>query len=236
MKYIFYTFVLLFITVTVHAQKLVSYVAFFPSAAIHNSAKLTQDTDSFSLLPGSGNVYNKDKNYAELKGGLILGAADNSNINIGNMKVQGDSSGNTINLLYADNVLTINSTGTVNNISIGNGCSGLDSCTNIVLSSNRLIWPLDVAHPVGLNVDVSVKNLAHVRSLLIQYNTGAGNTRFSDFIPPIGKDEDIGWVHLRINGSEYCKRYLVKYTGSKPSNKCQDPDDPEVAQYWNNIK
>ena len=202
MKTIFYSFILMFATAFCWAQRTVGYVSFFPPAHIvHDNVQLTQDADSFfySSTNSSGTLYTAQQ------GGLILGAANDSVTHISTITVNTAGGSIAIKNFNVDNVIKVISTGTINNIIIGdsNVCNNPTECDTVFISANKIYFPNKFI--VG-NIDYKVRS------------SNTTTLKFSNnFIPPLLSNEKLKWVNLRIDRTDTCRRYLVKYIGDEPN-------------------
>lgn len=225
MRLTFFSLFLLFLTVAVYAQRTVSYVSFFPpSNVVHNQVNLTQNTSSFSYdnLTSGRNT----KDYEAREGGLILGSADNAVITISDINIESQQE---VDLPYAvanfqvDNIVRVFSTGTINNIVLGNN---VEPGSSVLLSANKIVWPLSIEYDNSLAVSVDVENVAIISN--IQYAREGSDTNFSTFIPGLQSGDILEWRNLRINGSEECNKYLTKNPPniSQMSNEdgCRSPN------------
>ncbi len=225
MKLTFFSLVLLSLTANVYAQKTVSYISFFPpSNIVHNQVNLKQNTSSFSYDDLTSGVNTQD--YEAREGGLILGSADNATITISDINIESEQE---VDLPYAikdfqvDNIVRVFSTGTINNIILGDN---VEPGISVLLSANKIIWPLSIEYKESLAVTVNVENVAVVSN--IQYAQKNSDTKFSTFIPGLQSGDKLEWRNLRINGSEECKKYLVKNPPAinqmTNTDGCRSPD------------
>ena len=199
MKTFFCSLILLFTAMLACAQSNINYISFFPPAhVIHNEVSLTQDDNSFTY--GDGNI----GGYAAKKGGLILAAADNSATIIDTLTVR-ENNTFAVNNFNVDNIIRVNSSGTVQNISIGNpnDCTGT-ACSTAYISANAIYFPTKtIWNSVTMNIYSSGVTKATGKIAGHGQNSSPG-----EFIPMTGITS-LKWVNLRINGTEECRRYLV---------------------------
>ena len=219
MKIPFYSFILLFIATSVYAQKTVSYVSFFPPAnVVHSEVILTQNTNSFSFNDAQG-AGSEGVDYTSKLGGLVLGAAPNSEINISTVTVAvtGDTERYAILNFKIDNIIKLSSNGALKNVTIGNinSCqSGEAYCGEVKIFANDISLPFITIYPDTLVTNVWVADNVNI----------ATNFSYNNFIPGLSSGDKLKWVTLRVNGTEECRKYLVKYQGSAPNNTaCRGP-------------
>lgn len=213
MKTIFYSFILLFATAYSWAQVSVNYVSFFPPAqVVHSAVSLTQNNDSFDYSLADPYTV-----YTNQQGGLILGANDNAITNIPKITIlnESDDPAYTIEDFNVDNIIKVSSSGTVNNIDIGREYTSGNVLPweDIFISANSIYFPA-LTNYEGVEHDVRSSNLTSSNQVWQDNN----------FLPRLNsKNENISWVYLRIPGTEECRRYLVKYNGTAPSDNCNMP-------------
>ena len=215
MKKYFYLFICLLMGTTIWAQKSIKYISFFPISVTQNNVTLTQDSESFSLLNGNTG-YNVSSPYHTYNGGLILGATDNAVINIDDMNIINGKF--AIGQIMVHNILKVISKGEAENVYLGNNCSS-GFCTNVFISAANLnvVWNNVVSNTALslYNVNVNSDRLSTIKKIKLKQENGT----YSDFIP-LENGDKLGWVKLRVPGTSTCRKYLVKYTGSKPSDNC----------------
>lgn len=210
MKKLFFSFTLLLITAGAYAQRNVNFVSFFPpSHIIHKNVTLTQNANSFNRDDATG-ATSGETDYLKKTGGLVLGAAPNSQIRVENLKIE-TTTGYAIPNFYADNNLKIvSSTGAIKTLTIGSGARD----TTDISATN---YGMNFGTYSGVKPTVYVGNLTTLEN---------GKT-INGFPPALGSNDKLKWVNLRIKGSEECRPYLVKYTGSAPINNCDEPQDED---------
>ncbi len=206
MKKLFFSFTLLLITAGVYAQRNVNFVSFFPpSHIIHQNVTLTQNANSFNRDDATG--ASGETEYLKKTGGLVLGAAPNSQIRVENLKI--GVTGYAIPHFYADNNLRIvSSTGAIKTLTIGSGTRDTTDISATNYGMNFGTYP-------GVKPTVYVGNLT----------TLTNGKNINGFPPVLGSNDKLTWVNLRIKGSEVCRPYLVKYTGTEPTDQCREPSD-----------
>ena len=245
MRYIFYCFTFLFLTVLAQAQQSITYVSFFPSAHIvHNEVTLTQRNDNYDPEKTSFYEYDLDlpmhnhHEYHKKQGGLILGAADGSNIVISTMTVSANNySGVVVNNFNVDNFIKVQSLGAIGEtaganslITIGadTAYSGGDN-SKFFLSAGRIKFILTPMPPIGIYgliedskmyisdsaaiplIKVADRNWNAPLYVCPNVPTPYGDTP-SQFIPELSDGDKLVWCNLRINGHEQCRKYLVKFS------------------------
>ena len=217
MKNFLFTFVFLFIVTFAYAQKQVNYVSFFPPAHVtHSEVTLTQNNDSFSyandFISSNGSL-----DYTALKGGIILGATQDSTTTIKNMTVNIPSGHRAyaISNFKVDNIIRVSAKGLIRDINIGIPCNQTSSsCNEVFISANSVSLPYSSLYPTNIEVDISVSDTADISAKIID---GVNN-----FLPAfINSNNKLKWVNLRIRGTEECRPYLVSYTGSDPQSNCE---------------
>ena len=215
MKKYFYLFICLFIGTTVWAQKSIKYISFFPISVTQNNVILTQDSDSFSLLNGNTG-YNVSSPYHTYNGGLILGATDNAVITVDDMNITDGTF--AIGKIMADNILKVISKGKAETVYLGNNCTSGD-CNSVSISAANLniAWNNVVSNTALslYNVNVNADRLSTIKTIKLKQTNGT----YSDFMS-LNSGDKLGWVKLRVPGTSTCRKYLVKYTGTKPSDNC----------------
>lgn len=210
MKTIFYTFIFLFVSVCCWAQKNVSYVSFFPpNNVIHDKVNLSQNPFT------SFNYPSESDNFTAKQGGLILGASDNSVTAIDKIILtpNGDFAIPNFNV---ENIIKVSALGTIEHIVIGNSAlcgANTINCDKVFISANKIYLPQAAIYPSN----VQYKVYSSDNSIVIKPFAGK-------FLPPIGNNNNIKWVNLRLDRTQECRRYLVRYIGnSAPSDNCNIP-------------
>lgn len=242
MKKLLYIFVLMLIGTFARAQRSVNYVSFFPPAnIIHSDIELIQDSTSFNFnSENSGNTHN----YHSKRGGFVLGAAPNAKVTIdGWYHMTPNKTTDPVHRINAHNLVEVRSKAEgsyVTYVTAGTKCNTSNSaeCEKAVLSIYKLKFPLDNEqvrtvqgvqsyvsedYPAGLTVNVKSSNIADVEGLYLYSNTQDNITYFSRIIPPLSSGQGMKWVNLRLKGTEECRRYLVRYTGTEPGDNCFEP-------------
>jgi len=227
MKKFFYSFILLLATTLVCAQQTVNYVSFFPPAHIvHNEVVLKQNTDSFNYSDEVNKTESvSDNDYHAKSGGLVLGAAPNAKINISTITVTANSGDYAISSIQVNNIIDVSAKGRIGTLQLGTSgsCSPAANCQNVFLSANNVTLPVTSTYHSNLEVNVYSSNLATVNKL----NMGGYY-----FLNGITSGDKLAWVNLRLEGTEVCRKYLVKFQGDTPDNACSEPEveDPNQSQ------
>ncbi len=214
MKKILYIFILLFTVTCAYAQRSVSFISFFPPAHIvHNNVNLTQNANSFSVTDAHPTVEATPNTYTTKIGGLVLGAASSSTIKIDNIKVT-TTNNYLINNINVDNIIRVNtSAGAIGNLTVNSAGSNTISD----MSASVVAFPFT--------------NYNGTKTVRIAGETvvTSGKTINNFTLPtPMQATEKLSWVNLRANGTEECRKYLVKHTGATPSENCNEPPPPSV--------
>ena len=245
MKNIFYICLFLLLAVCAQAQRTVTYVSFFPPRdVIHNTVTLTQDqADSFRMthLDGSETPawLGEGANYAELPGGLILGAADESIIEINKAAVTTYDVvlPFAIRVFRVHNNIFVKANGQIKHVSIG-GSNDVDCgegpnqipCNMASISSYDISWPLlTYDFPVS-GVEFRIKSAGRTTLANLTLGNAAGiypeNKYYNKFIPTdvpvyptsnitntstrtMVESDKMEWRRLRVEGTEKCLLYLV---------------------------
>ena len=246
MRYIFCTCIFLFLAMFAQAQQTVTYISFFPPTNItHNEVTLKQNENSFPLSALTSGENTQD--YHTHPGTLILGSANNANIDISSMTIKvKDKNVNAvpyaISNFIVDNIIRVNSKGSVSNIVIGdltnpsNSC-GYIFCHTVSISANSIQWPLKTSYPSSYTASLSSSGRTIIANL--KYQTG--NSTYEEFLPKtvptndngssnreLASTDKIEWRRLRINGTETCRMYLTLNPLSDPNTillggECQSP-------------
>ena len=241
MKNIFYICFFLLLTVCVQAQRTVTYVSFFPPRDVaHNTVHLTQDQKkSFRMMHLDGEMTpewaSEDANFAEVPGGLILGAADSSIVEFKSATI---TTYDTvlpfgIRVFRAHNNIIVTANGQLKHISMGGGHDSFcddTNCNAAVISSYDVNWPLTTLNFPAYGMTFNIKSSGRGEFANLTIGNGSGiyspNTHFSKFIPtdvPTNPNGDITnistremtgtdkleWRRLRIAGTEECLLYLT---------------------------
>ncbi len=233
MKIFFYSFILLFVVVSAYAQKTVNYVSFFPPAnVVHSEVVLTQTTNSFDFVDAQGNGA-EGTDYTAKLGGLVLGAAPNSEITISTVTIviPAESKKDTILNFKVDNIIKLSSKGALKDVTIGkvSECGySYNDCTIARISANDISFPFIANYPKDLNTNVRVANTANIGTYFVNdsYN----------FLPALSSGDKLKWVSLRVNGTEDCRKYLVKYSSTDPEPSDTACHGPSWDQYQEETK
>lgn len=249
MKNIFYICLFLLLTVCAQAQRSVTYVSFFPPRDVaHNEVTLTQvKEESFRI----DDIHSQEErlNYAELPGGLILGAADNAVIDISTITIvtKEVKVPYTIRELQVDNNIYVRARGQIKNINIGaphdDNCDGDYSCNEVYISSYRMSWPLSNISFVGQNTAVNIRSFGKTSLPIGKLKiANADYSSYASFLPTkvpandsmtsaatrdMATTDTLEWRNLRINGTEKCIKYLTLNPPSPnlvmEGGECQEP-------------
>lgn len=226
MKTFFYSTALLFASVLVYAQNSgVRYVSFFPPAhVVHTEVTLNQNDNSFDYVAES-NAGVDAGNYHAKAGGLILGAADKSKIDITKISIATTSSDSKIyairNFMVENTIEIFAPNGRIGTIVVGSPCT-TGGCQTAFLSANNVTLPVISSYAAsGLTVNLQSSGVSDVTGVFLN------NTGKKLFLEGLSSGEQMKWVWLRLDGTEECRRYLVKYKGTAPVNRCRKPtNDP----------
>lgn len=232
MKKFFYSFILLFTATLVCAQQTVNYVSFFPPAHIvHNEVVLKQDADSFNY---TDQINKTDEtpgtDYHAKSGGLVLGAAPNAKINIDKISIIAQTGDYAISSIQVNNIIDVSAKGRIGTLQLGTAgfCSPAENCQEVFLSANNITLPVASTYHSNLEVNIYSSNLATVNKL----NMGSYY-----FLDGLNNGDKLKWVNLRLEGTEVCRKYLVKFQGDTPDNACSEPEieDPNQSQQGTSI-
>lgn len=258
MKNIFYICLFLLLAVCVQAQRTVTYVSFFPPRDVtHDTVTLTQDQyDSFRMthLDGSETPtwMGEGANYAELPGGLILGAANESIVSIDSALVTTYDTvlPYAIRVFRAHNNMFVKANGQIKHVSIG-GDNDVDCgtgvgqipCNTASISAYDIKWPLLTYSFPDPNVEFTIRSAGKATLGNLTLGNAEGfytqDKYYNKFIPTdvpvyptslitnittrtMTSSDTMEWRRLRIEGTEKCLLYLTLNPPVLPPNYALD--------------